>query len=55
LVGEDLLDKYLIRRLDTQVNNKVARVLLRSFLNPTRSMANVLRGKYPWYRDDRGF
>jgi hypothetical protein len=55
LVGEDLIDKYLIRRLDTQVNNKVARVLLRSFLNPTRSMANFLRGKYPWYRDDRSF
>lgn len=54
LVGEDTLDKYLIRNLDARINNKVARILYRSFLNPTRSMANVLRGKYPWYRDDRG-
>ncbi len=55
LVAEDALDKYLLRRLDLKVNNKAARALLRSFLNPTRSMANVLRGKYPWYRDDRRF
>jgi hypothetical protein len=55
LVGEDALDKYLIRQLDRHVKNRVAHVLLRSFLNPTRSLANVLRGKYPWYRDDRGY
>lgn len=55
LVGEDALDKYLIRQLDQKIDNKVLRLLLRSFLNPTRSMANILRGKYPWYRDDRRF
>lgn len=55
LVGEDALDKYLIRQLDRKVDNRVLRALLRSFLNPTRSMANVLRGKYPWDRDDRRF
>lgn len=55
LVGEDALDKYLIRQLDQRVKNRVAQILLRSFLNPTRSLANVLRGKYPWYRDDRGY
>lgn len=55
LIGEDALDKYLIRHLDTRVKNRVLHALLRSFLNPTRSMANVLRGKYPWYRDDRGY
>jgi hypothetical protein len=55
LVGEDALDKYLIRYLDSRVKNRSFNALLRSFLNPTRSMANVLRGKYPWYRDDRGF
>jgi hypothetical protein len=55
LVGEDALDKYLIRYIDDRVKNRALHALLRSFLNPTRSMANVLRGKYPWYRDDRGF
>lgn len=55
LVGEDALDKYLIRQLDRKVDNRMLRALLRSFLNPTRSMANVLRGKYPWDRDDRRF
>ena len=55
LVGEDALDKYLIRFIDERVKNRTLHALLRSFLNPTRSMANVLRGKHPWYRDDRGF
>jgi len=55
LVGEDALDKYLIRFIDDRVKNRTLHALLRSFLNPTRSMANVLRGKHPWYRDDRGF
>ena len=52
---EDALDKYLIRFIDERVKNRTLHALLRSFLNPTRSMANVLRGKHPWYRDDRGF
>ncbi|NOT60130.1 MAG: hypothetical protein HOP19_07880 [Acidobacteria bacterium] len=55
LVGEDTLDKYLIRYLDQKINNRAVRILLRGFLNPTRSMANMLRGKTPWHRDDRSF
>lgn len=53
LVGEDMLDRYLIRRLEDKVGNRVARLLIRTFLNPTRSFANLLRGQRPWYRDNR--
>ena len=53
LVGEDTLDHYLIRRIENKTNNRVVRLLVRSFLNPGRSFANAMRGKYPWYRDDR--
>jgi hypothetical protein len=53
LVGEDMLDLYLVRRLEDKIGNRVARLLIRTFLNPTRSFANLLRGKRPWYRDNR--
>lgn len=53
LVGEDLLEHHLIRRIERRTKNRVIRSLSRSFLNPTRGMANLLRLKWPWYRDDR--
>ncbi|MBL8187285.1 MAG: hypothetical protein JNK38_04725 [Acidobacteria bacterium] len=53
LVGEDLLDKYFVRRFEDRMPNRLIRVLFRSFLNPTRSFANILRGEKPWYRDNR--
>jgi hypothetical protein len=53
LVGEDMLDRYLIRRLEDKIGNRKLRILIRTFLNPTRSFANVLRGHWPWYRDNR--
>ncbi len=52
-VGEDALDKYLIRRLEARTDNPVFLMFARSVLNPTRSFANVMRGKVPWNRDTR--
>src|SRR5262245_9829207 len=46
-------DRYLIRRLEDNISSRVARLLIRTFLNPTRSFANLLRGQRPWYRDNR--
>jgi hypothetical protein len=54
IVAEDALDKYVVRRFERWNSNPVARILVRGFLNPSRSFSNMLRGKYPWYRDDRG-
>lgn len=53
LVGEDMLDRYLIRPLEDKVSSRMAKLLIRAFLNPTRSFANLLRGQKPWYRDNR--
>lgn len=53
LMGEDALDKYVVMPIENRVRNKTVRILVRSFLNPSRSMANVLRSKWPWYRDGR--
>jgi hypothetical protein len=53
LVGEDILDHYLVRRVENNSSSRVARALARTFFNPSRSMSNMLRLKYPWHRDNR--
>jgi hypothetical protein len=53
IVGEDLLDRYLIRYIESRTRNRTYIALARSFINPTRAWSNMLRGKWFWYRDDR--
>jgi hypothetical protein len=53
MAGEDALDRYVIERLERKINNTAFRILIRSFLNPTRSMANVVAGERPWTRHGR--
>jgi hypothetical protein len=53
MIGEDMLDRYLIKRIENRYRNPVVRAVARSMLNPTRSYANLLRFKAPWMRDDR--
>lgn len=49
-IGEDLIDKYALQRMLARTGNPFLRTGL-SVLNPTRSFANLLRFKPPWYRD----
>jgi hypothetical protein len=51
-MGEDLIDKYVIKRIEGHSRNPFYQLGI-SVLNPTRSAANLLRWKMPWYRDDR--
>jgi hypothetical protein len=51
VVGEDLLDRYVSDRVAANHPYSVFPKILRGTLNPTRTMANALRGKLPWYRD----
>lgn len=53
LVGEDMLDRYLVRRVESCSSSRLLKVLARSFFNPSRSLSNMLRLKYPWHRDSR--
>ena len=53
LIGEDLLDRYFIRRYETRLPNRTTVIIFRSILNPTRGFANEFRLKWPWYRDNR--
>jgi hypothetical protein len=53
MIGEDAVDRYFIHRWEQRTNNDHLRRLLRVALNPSRSIANLLRGKAPWFRDTR--
>ncbi len=53
-VAEDALDRFLIRKLEDRFENNWVRMMARSWLNPSRSMANLMRGEVPWHRDARG-
>jgi hypothetical protein len=48
-----MLDRFIVQRIENKFSNRVARGLVRSFLNPSRSFANLMRFKYPWRRDGR--
>lgn len=51
LVAEDVLDKYLVEKIERRTDSKYARILSRMAFNPTRTAANLLRFKKPWHRD----
>jgi hypothetical protein len=53
MIAEDALDRYVIRNLENRTDNPYLRMMVRSWLNPSRSFANVMRFKVPWYRDTR--
>jgi hypothetical protein len=54
IIAEDFLDEKVVLPFERRFQNKWARMMMRSWLNPSRSFANVLRFKVPWYRDSRG-
>jgi hypothetical protein len=51
LIGEDTIDRYITDPLVEKHPRAFGYKVMRSGLNPTRSLANMLRGRYPWYRD----
>ncbi len=53
MVAEDLLDKYVIKYIESRSRNATFRLLARSWLNPARSWANLMRLRQPWHRDSR--
>ena len=49
MVAEDLVDQRVLDGMEGK--NVVLRNVLRLMLNPSRSGANMSRGKLPWYRE----
>lgn len=53
MMGEDGLDRYLIMGLENRTANRMIIIMARSFLNPSRSVANMTAFHVPWRRDTR--
>jgi hypothetical protein len=53
LVAEDMVDRYVISKLERKIKNRPAKTLLRAVLNPSRSFASMMAGQAPWIRYDR--
>jgi hypothetical protein len=53
LLAEDIVDRYVIAKLERRIKNRPAKILLRGVLNPSRSFASLLAGQAPWIRYDR--
>ena len=53
MVGEDAIDRFVVARIERSNHRPATIAVLRGMLNPSRSFANVLRFKWPWYRDNR--
>ncbi|MCM3879325.1 MAG: hypothetical protein ND807_04370 [Vicinamibacterales bacterium] len=53
MVAEDALDRFLVKRLEQHVTNRVVRVALRVGLNPGRALSNAATGRVPWHREGR--
>ena len=53
MVGEDVLDRYVVQWLERRTGNRVARATMRILFNPSRSLANVSQNRMPWTRPDR--
>ena len=50
--GEDVIDKEISDRIANHAKpNAVYPKIIRGSLNPSRTFANALRGRKPWYRD----
>lgn len=50
MIAEDVVDQYVVRYVEGKTENRVLRVLVRGGLNPSRSLANVMSGRWPWDR-----
>jgi hypothetical protein len=51
LLGEDTVDRFISDPLVRRHPNSFGIKMVRASLNPPASLANILRGHYPWRRD----
>jgi len=50
MVAEDLLDRFLIVRIESWTGNRAVRAVARMILNPSRTFSNGAQGRAPWSR-----
>ena len=53
IIEEDIVDRYIVGWVERKTTAHGWRAAARSLFNPSRSVANLLRFRAPWYRDAR--
>ena len=53
MVGEDALDRFFVRWVESHTPNRFFRAALRMTFNPSRTFSNATTGHLPWYREGR--
>jgi hypothetical protein len=53
MMGEDMLDRYVIMALENHTANPYLILAARAVANPSRSFANAMALKLPWHRETR--
>lgn len=53
LIGEDMLDKFLLKNWLENTGSRTRIKIYRTFFTPFMSFTNLLAGKKPWHRDNR--
>lgn len=53
MIAEDLLDRFVVQKLEDRTDSRIVRAMLRMFLNPSRTTANAAGMRSPWYRRGR--
>lgn len=53
IIGEDLIDKYFLRKWLERGTSRTRIKIFRTFFTPFQSFTNVLGGRKPWHRDNR--
>ncbi len=54
MIGEDVVDKYVVQWMEDRVTNHYVRLFVRGALNPARGTASMLAFQAPWHRTTRG-
>jgi hypothetical protein len=52
-IGFQWLDKHVQKRIEERVENRFVIYSMRIVTNPTQSVANLVRFRRPWFRDNR--
>jgi hypothetical protein len=53
MMFEDVLDRYVVRKLEDRTGSPVLRAMMRMFITPSRATANVAGMRPPWHRASR--
>ena len=53
VLGEDIIDKYVVRGIENHSRNRAVRMIARVGLNPPESFANIMSFRAPWHRENR--